>query len=432
MSTRITRFVAKNFMRIQALDITPDPNTHKVVLAGRNRQGKSSAFEALRAVLQGKRAFAKSPIHTGASQAESTVWLDNGLKIELVISQGDHRIKVTNADGSKPKGTAAQILKSLVSDVCSDPMKLASMEESELIDQLRKLTGLDTSDLDLQAKQSYDARTDVNREVKSLKARLDALPPKHEDAPAEEVQVADLLTEMRVAREQQQMLENFAKEIEAKKHSRQETLNWIEMTERIIAEEQKKLQEAKVAVVSFDAGISHDEETLGNLVSPDVTAIEAKLATVQETNTKVQQNAARDTLANELAQKEQDSNALTQLIEDTEQQRQDRIAAVKMPVEGLELDGASLKLRGVPFSQASHSERMTLCVGLASLINPELAVLLVEEGYCCDDQTLQMLYDIARNHEPPLDIWLETLNKQPGAFVIEAGRVSEVVPEEED
>ena len=432
MSTRITRFVAKNFMRIQALDITPDPNTHKVVLAGRNRQGKSSAFEALRAVLQGKRAFAKSPIHTGASQAESTVWLDNGLKIELVISQGDHRIKVTNADGSKPKGTAAQILKSLVSDVCSDPMKLASMEESELIDQLRKLTGLDTNDLDLQAKQSYDARTDVNREVKSLKARLDALPPKHEDAPAEEVKLEDLLKEKDCAQQALDDNEEFWDNVTANAQAIIDVTKQKDDLQLEIVRLMTKRTELSLQIEDLQRGKEELKELSKTLTEPDMAGISARLATVQETNRKVQQNAARDNLAKELAQKEQDSSALTQLIENTEQQRQDRIAAVKMPVEGLELDGASLKLRGVPFSQASHSEKMTLCVGLASLINPELSVLLVEQAYACDEQTLQMLYDIARNHEPPLDIWLETLNKQPGAFVIEAGRVSEVVPEEED
>ena len=446
MSTRITRFVAKNFLAIRALDITPDPNTHKVVLSGRNRQGKSSAFEALRAVLQGKKSFAKSPIRNGASQAESTVWLDNGLKIELVISQGDHKLKITNADGSKPKGTAASILKTLVSDVCTDPMRLASMGEPELLEQIRKLVGLDTTDLDLQAKQSYDARTEVNRETKSLMARLEALPPKHEDAPAEEVQVADLMAELKqlaavketndAARSDFAKQEQFLEGIRAKAMAASEK---VEELEQQIKDIQVKLDLAKVAE---NLALEHQGEQISRtedwrveidkLVDPDTSAVDAKLATVQQTNTKVQQNAARENLAKELAQKEQDSNALTQLIEDTEQAKQDRIAAVKMPVEGLEFDGASLKIRGVPLSQASHSEKMHLCVGLASLINPELSVLLVEEAYACDNDTLQMLYDIARKHEPPLDIWLETLNKQPGCFVIEAGKVSEVVPEDED
>jgi DNA repair exonuclease SbcCD ATPase subunit len=443
MPARIVRFVAKNYKCLHAIEITPDPETHKVVLAGRNRQGKSSVFDALRAVLFGKRAFAQSPIRNGASQAEASVELDNGLKIELVIKQGDHKIKVTQ-NGKKPEGTAAAILKSLVSDVCADPMKLAEMEEKDLLAQIRSLCGLNTADLEKTIKDAYDRRTDVNRDAKSLRARLEALPPKHEDAPVDEVSVTDLMEELKrlgAARttnaSARSDLAQDSKQLDA---LRNKSIAAREKVEEI----NRQIQELKVRLESACAAddLAHDQENeyrsrhdkwkaeVAKLKDPDTSGVESRISAADETNRKVRQNAARKALEKELSQKEQDASALTQLIEDKEQEKKARLATVKMPVPGLTLDGDSLFLDGAPFTQASHSQKMELCVALAARINPELAVLLVEQAYCCDEQTLQSLYDIARNHEPPLDIWLETLTPTAGAFVIEAGEVSEIVAED--
>ncbi|WP_176714317.1 AAA family ATPase, partial [Limosilactobacillus reuteri] len=50
---RVVKLEVERFKRIRAVEITPDPNSSTVTIAGRNAQGKSSVIDAIWAALAG-------------------------------------------------------------------------------------------------------------------------------------------------------------------------------------------------------------------------------------------------------------------------------------------------------------------------------------------------------------------------------------------
>ena len=100
----------------------------------------------------------------------------------------------------------------------------------------------------------------------------------------------------------------------------------------------------------------------------------------------------------------------------------EKIAAAKLPVNGLGFGDGFITLNGLPFKQASDAERLRTSVAIAMALNPKLRLILVKDGSCLSPKSMKILEDMA--NEKDFSVWIERQVGTGGTgFVIEDGRI---------
>ena len=136
-SLRVTRLEARDFKRIEALDVSPGRKS-LIILRGPNEAGKTSAIDSLIATIGGKGRSPEVPVRRGAEDAAVTVELSDALRPRYQVTRSwttEGRtwltVKTVNDDGTTAKLTAGQtLLDSLVSDVSFDPLAFDALPKT--------------------------------------------------------------------------------------------------------------------------------------------------------------------------------------------------------------------------------------------------------------------------------------------------------------
>jgi hypothetical protein len=90
-------------------------------------------------------------------------------------------------------------------------------------------------------------------------------------------------------------------------------------------------------------------------------------------------------------------------------------AEFPMPI-GYDMDARVLLLNGIPFGNASTSERLRLAAIMAMMSKPNIRVLYVRDGNALDDQRQLELAALAKEYG--FQVWLEIVDsKREGAGI---------------
>jgi hypothetical protein len=131
----------------------------------------------------------------------------------------------------------------------------------------------------------------------------------------------------------------------------------------------------------------------------------------------------RDQVAADVAKLKDDTQACTKAIETIDQRKAEILAAAKLPVDGLAIDDDGIALAGVPFAQASASERLRVALALAIAGSPGLGDVWIRDGALLDDDALELVAKHAA--KAGKRVWIERVGtKDPGVIVIKDGEVS--------
>ncbi len=171
---RIVRLQAEGFKRLVAVDISPEGDLIEV--RGNNGEGKSSLLDAIFATLAGKDAAPIKPVRTGEEYALIRVDLGDLKVTRYFGDDGATKLKVENAEGAV--FTQGQtMLDALVGSISFDPLEFAGLSPKDQAAEIRRLVKLDVDLDDLAAKDRADmeARRDINRDAKAVKARVEAI-----------------------------------------------------------------------------------------------------------------------------------------------------------------------------------------------------------------------------------------------------------------
>ncbi|MBN1612511.1 MAG: hypothetical protein JW940_38125 [Polyangiaceae bacterium] len=85
---------------------------------------------------------------------------------------------------------------------------------------------------------------------------------------------------------------------------------------------------------------------------------------------------------------------------------------------------SGITYNGLPFSQASHAERVRISAAIGLALHPELRVLLIRDAEKLNERGVGLMAELAEEHDAQL--WLERPGHQdPGAVVIEDGAVAD-------
>jgi len=410
----IVRLEAANVKRLKAVRVTPTGAL--VVVAGRNAQGKSSVLDSVMYALAGKRAIPDRPVRDGADKAVIEIETEALIIKRTITAAGGGQLTISR----KPGVTVAKpqtVLDQLTGELSFDPLAFTRLDRRAQAERLRQLAGLDTAQIDADREAAYNTRTEVNREIKAARARLDKL-PHYPDAPDAEVNAAELMDEIDEAERINQANAAKRKELETLRSEYDQRAAALERLEQQVAEHRAALEDLnrKGREMKVDVDALHDR---------DVAAARQRLVDIGAVNSQVRANAERDALELAVGKHNTEVLALTTQIEDCDRQREAAIAEATMPIDGLALDAEGVvTYGGVPFDQCSQAEQIRVSVAMGLAANPDLRVLLIRDGSLLDADNMRAIAEQAQAHGA--QVWIERVGDTDGAaVVIEDGEVKE-------
>lgn len=410
---RVVKLEVERFKRIRAVEITPDPNSSTVTIAGRNAQGKSSVIDAIWAALSGAAAVKGTsttrPIRDGENSARVTVDLGD-IVVTRTWSGEKTALKVESKDGAK-YSSPQRMLDEMVGRLSFDPLAFASLPSKDQQSELLGLVELpfDPAVLAGQRKSAFDERTDVGRTVKQLKGQLDGFPEIGDDVPEEPVSVAALVAELDTARELEVSIEVANDEIATAR-------NILAETDRAISELREKenrwlekLEETKARLAGLPDRI-------------DIEPIRSRIDNAETINAGVRRKQERQQVLDQLEDWREKQDALTARIADLDKTREAGLAAAEFPVPGLGFDDDGVTLDGVPFAQASAAEQLRVSVAMAMALNPKVRIIRITDGSLLDSENLALIEEMAGANG--FQVWIERVDESGAVgVVIEDGEV---------
>lgn len=421
----ILEFRAENFMKLKVVQITPTSNT--VVLSGANEQGKSAVLKAILVALSGKDSLKDipEPIRKGSDKGEITLDLGDYI-VTRTFTQKDSYLTITNREGAK-YGSPQKLLDELFNKNTIDPSEFLALDEEKQYKQLKSLVKLDVDidELERFKKAAFDERTIVNREIKQLEARLNALPIPSDDLPTEEIQAAEIIKKINEAtkviaenNEQRELLKTKARTFNQLKSVKEE----IESKIKSLQDELLKINESLSTVQKEGKEL---KDKVDKLVDPDITQYNEELTTIEEKNKKIRQAIEYRRISNDLKLKQQESEKLTSKIKEFDEKKQTALIEAKFPVEGLSFGDDGILYNNIPFSQCSSEERLRVSLAIAMAQNPKLKVILLRDGSLFDSRNMKVIEDLAA--ENGYQVWIEKVDDSGKVgIVIEDGMVKAV------
>lgn len=360
-------------------DFNADLDGHSVILLGDNEVGKSSLLQWIKISLGDKSCI---PPNTNGS-GEMVVEI-NGKEVtfKLELDNGVPNIKVRGEGISIDNNKSA--IAQLVGATKFNPEKFVRLSETEsgrkeqvkefketfIEEDIRKGLAIHEAN----AKNYYDQRTEVNRDVTKLEGAVKANPMYnhiHELDKFQPVDVSAVMTERDKAQKNNANINTVKSEIEISDKA-------ITNAKKEIAELQAKI-DAHNAVIDLNIEkITKGNEWLKTHAEISTEQFDAQIASATETNKKASdaQNLKKQ-LAEIKALKDQ-SGELTVMIESSKQAIKDTITQLDSTVPGLGFDEDQLVYNGVPVhpNTMSTSQRSQLAVILKRAENPNLPILL--------------------------------------------------------
>ena len=416
MKCRVVSLDVRNFLRVRAVHVVPG-DASIVPITGPNGAGKSSVLRAIAVAVGGARQCPERPIRRGADSAE--IRLDLG-EYQLVwkATKSGERLEVRDKDGNKVPAQQS-VLDKLYTDLTFDPLAFPRLSPKSQVEVLKRVAGLEATIgvIDSRRDQAVAERAAANRAVVALEGQLSALPV--EDGPDVEISVGEIMEASRLATERNT------------KNAQQRA--WLEQNAGKILDKKADIAHFQQQLASAEADLKRLEEDrekyrpiVEALVDADLDELKRNAMQIEAQNAIARRRQARSKVVAELRDAKAAALKRDRAVEDINAEREQAIAAAKMPVPGLAFTDDGVTLNGQPFSQASTAEQIRAGVAMGMASNPELRVMLIKDGSLLDAKSMALLEQLAEEYDA--QIWLEKVS-DGGAegFAIEDGSLVEEV-----
>ena len=408
---------------------------HLFLVGGANGQGKSSALTALIMALAGKSGMTDYPeiaLRKGQKQGKVTIKLtgdtdlmeDNYITVELSLRQKNsgqvvEEFKVLDSAGEEAP-TPRKLLQDLFSLRAFDPLAFEKMNPKEKATLVQKMLGLDLSKFDREHKKVFDQRTDLNRDGKKLSAQFEAA-KKHEGVPAEEVKVSSVLEQIDTINSAQAARAKQQDQIKSAEKGLSDLKQNVTEAGNDVARLEDELKRAKNRLATFENSVKEQQKIVASDTkaldgfpdrSAELAPLRAQIATAEETNRKVRENQAYDKLEKELKASRSEYQKLSDRLKAIQDERAETVAKAPWPVPGMELNEDGLLMDGLPFEQASTSQRIMASVKVGMALNPKLRLLVCQHGSDLDNDTLDALAKVVEENDFQMIVEIVSRSKE--------------------
>jgi DNA repair exonuclease SbcCD ATPase subunit len=432
---QVIKYEAHNVLGVK--DIKFDlAGRHLFLVGGANGQGKSSALTALIMALAGKSGMTDYPeiaLRKGQKKGKVTIELtgaadlmeSKSITVELSLRQKPsgaivEEFRVLDSAGEEAP-EPRKLLQRLFTLRAFDPLAFERMKPKEKATLVQEMLGLDLSKYDKEYQKVFAERTDLGRDGKKLAAQLEAA-VKHDDAPKEEVKVVELMGTLDKLQAKSKERSEMAKLADDLVHEQKRLCK--EANEAL----QKTLENAKLKIAAAQKGEKNVLETIKSLPDPsaEIASVKEQIAKADETNRKVRENQAYDKLEKEVKKSRGDYQQLSDRLKEIQEERAEMVAKAEWPIKGMELNEDGLLMNGLPFEQASTSQRIMASVAVGMALNPKLRLLVCQHGSDLDNDTLDALDAVVKAGDFQCLIEIVTRSKEDEercAVVIADGEV---------
>lgn len=433
---------AQNFKRLVAADISAG-DAPLVTVGGQNEAGKSSVLDAVAVVLGGAALAPKVPIRRG--QKTAVISADLGdlkitRKFRLVVAGEDGEdgerlvstLEITNADGSAKFASPQAMLDRLLGGApFHDPLAFAQMRPADRREAVRRVVGLDFSVQDARRRKLLDDRLVLKRRLESAERSIEGVAP-YADVPEVEVDPADLLRKIeraedthRAAAKARHMygiecgnLDLLHKHIAAADDRVEKMRQALKL-----AEDEAAALRAQVPALARAADEELENLKLANDARVDAAPLKQQMAEVAATNKKIKHNDDLRQAEKTIDQLRLELATVDEAVAVIDAEKRAALEGAEFPVEGMSFSDDDVLLGGLPFDQASTSQKLRAGVAMALARAGELRVLLVKAGNDLDQKNLALLGEYAR--ERGAQVWVERVADDPRSVTVfvEDGRV---------
>lgn len=419
MTLKVLELHIENFMRVRVVDISPDGTIQ--IIAGDNAAGKTSVLNALFAALRNAalNKEVKKPIRDGEDHAlvrlEIGEIVNGEKKVEYIVTRtwkdGSTSLKLeAGKDNGARYPKPQETLDGLMSKIAFDPMAFIQLKPDEQVDELLKIVKFDINveALDIEARNIYEERTEIGRNVKSLTGQLNGL-GEVEEAPAEAVLVSELIDSYNASRAYQEERANVWARVQRFEAEVLELETKLELAKDNVADSRKEFR------------MEYAEEPT------DSDAIKLRIDSVEDTNNKVRRNSERKDVKSKLDTQNEAYNAISARLDAIDKEKQDALKRAKFPIEGLGYvkndKEKFVTFNDIPISQISMSEQIRVSLSIAMSGKPELRIVEIRDGSLLDDATMAMIEEMAKDGE--WQLFIERVGtKDENAVIIVDGEVS--------
>lgn len=432
---RVLAYSCKDFQGIKDVEFIPDP--HVVLIVGPNGSGKTAVLESMYAAIGGKNKSPEMPVRKGQTRAECTVDLGETVS-EIRVTRkwaadGETRLYVENADGSKPKSPQA-LLDSLISAVSFNPMDFLRKRPEEQARMLRTMAGLDGpfAEIDAQIKGHSEERKQLNQAIRFDEGALATYPESEfEGVPDVAPSVSDLTSRHREILQEIQENAEIRRNVERAKSVRESAgAAWKAALDRVRdLESQLANAVTDAKYLEQDVRDAQDElaaayEVVGDgLIDPDTSDVERQIAEAGNISTKVFRKQERAAIHTRWVENREHSASLTAQMDALEAKKKDLLLRSTLPVDGLDCTGDEVLFQGIPFCQVNRAQQIRLTMAIGAASSPTLRVARIEDGSLLDDDSLATIWDWAIEND--YQIFIERVGPSDSkvGVIIEDGRL---------
>ena len=430
---KLMSYEVHNVLGVKDVEFHMDGH-HLFLVGGKNGQGKSSALNALVCCLAGKRKMPNYPeVLLPEDQNEGWVkaqlsghaeWMDEkGFEAELFIRRKRggaivEEFTIRDSTGA-PSPTPRRLMHDVMGEhsIGMDPFAILHVDKKQARATVSDLLGLDMTKDQRERKDVYDERTGVNRQVKQMQARYDAL-PFHADVEGEsEIAIGEVMEQRKAAESGNKAADEAVRLADAADEAVESNNKLVEEIAAEIEDLKLKLKlaedrEAELVETGVKAakGAKQLRAKADKAVKSkvDLDVFDAKISEAADHNKKVEANLHRDEFRRELEEQQAESERLTAKIEDIDKRMQRAMESVEWPVEGMAIDDEGLLLNGLPLEQCSTAEQYRVAIRIAMALNPDLKLFVSRHGNDLDEAALEALDEVLKEKDYQLLLELVT------------------------
>ena len=377
----------EHYKGVERLRVVLEPGAS--VFGGKNDAGKSSVLDAVANAFGGKKLSPPKPVKDGAEGYECSVGLEKlGIQITRTGRIGEdgvlrEKLTIEDAEGFKSSSPQA-LLDKLLDGNSIRPRAFAELTKAQQIEMLKGAAGIDWTVLDIAYQEAFEARHDAGVRVAALEAQVVV-------ALADPGPVVDLAS----------IRDDLA---HAAKHNAGVAAQQVAAKERekALASLGVQLRQAEASVVRMKKEIARQETVAAREVPVgpvDVESLQEAYSQAEHHNREVEVWEQRTAALEALAAERTEASAQDEVVQNIRRKKSEQVAEADLPVPGLAFDESGVYLKGVPFEQASQSERLEASVRLGLALHPQVPIVLVHEGSFFDAEHLKALDAVAKEHE---------------------------------
>ncbi len=429
----------ENFRRLRFAQIKIEKGGKLIRVTGDNFAGKTAVLQAIASLTGGAKKVPKGAMNDEAPEgAPSRIKgrYSNGWTIERKFTTKSAKGYLTAVGPDGESGSQGD-LDEWSSGVTADPLFFFSLPQEDQHEILLSFAGTGVKkkldDLAVKEAALRAERTPFNSEVQKAERTREPDSDRRErlDISAE----LERLDELRAVQDERLEVERGVREASSAVVTAEETLSDCR---KGLAEREEELAAARKTVKDAEADVAQmadrvegaeerkvdamvADEELPEDPTEEIQAVRLRIADAESTDTVAREWESYDAVQAEAAEAREEAAKLSKAITSTIEARRKLVAGLKTNVPGLSFDEEGVPLLiGRELHAASGSQRATFAADVAFERNPDLKMVLIDEGEALDDKSIAAL--ARRAKEKDFIVVLCTLGKEgAGEIVVDDG-----------